>query len=243
MNDEAKKHNQSLPGMGGVFNIVNFQLYHYAGNNPVKYVDPDGKAFCFVTAGIGFGIGFAYGAYKSYTETGSVDLKEAVKDALIGGAIGLGFGATAAVALTGSATASVTVVATSAKAAVAVTVGTTSTMAAKGWGGLQKAGEYGIQTYSQLRNALTKAGEKGYQVHRLIGQRFAKTLGIGDVGKMPSVVLTPEEHQKFTNAWRALIPYGEGTREATRGQIIQAAKQIYKEFPELLKAALKTIEE
>ena len=42
--DEAKKHNQSLPGQGGVFNIVNFQLYHYAGNNPVKYTDPDGKS-------------------------------------------------------------------------------------------------------------------------------------------------------------------------------------------------------
>ena len=33
----------SLPGMGGVFNTVNLQLYHYAGNNPVKYTDPDGK--------------------------------------------------------------------------------------------------------------------------------------------------------------------------------------------------------
>jgi hypothetical protein len=28
--------------MGGVFNLVNLHLYHYAGNNPVKYVDPDG---------------------------------------------------------------------------------------------------------------------------------------------------------------------------------------------------------
>ena len=43
VNDEAKKHNQSLPGMGGVFNVVNLQLYHYAGNNPVKYTDPDGR--------------------------------------------------------------------------------------------------------------------------------------------------------------------------------------------------------
>ena len=52
--DEAKKHNENLPGMGGVFNVVNLQLYHYAGigqrsdselqaNNPVKYVDPDGR--------------------------------------------------------------------------------------------------------------------------------------------------------------------------------------------------------
>ena len=37
--DEADK----LPGMGGVFNSVNLSLFHYAGNNPVKYTDPDGK--------------------------------------------------------------------------------------------------------------------------------------------------------------------------------------------------------
>jgi RHS repeat-associated protein len=44
INDEAKKRNGNLPGMGGVFNYVNLHVYHYAGNNPVKYVDPDGEA-------------------------------------------------------------------------------------------------------------------------------------------------------------------------------------------------------
>ena len=43
VDDEAKKHNENLPGMGGVFNVVNLHLYHYAGNNPVKYTDPDGE--------------------------------------------------------------------------------------------------------------------------------------------------------------------------------------------------------
>jgi len=45
VDDEAKKRNQSLPGMGGVFNYVNLHVYHYAGNNPVKYRDPTGKDF------------------------------------------------------------------------------------------------------------------------------------------------------------------------------------------------------
>ena len=42
INDEAKNHNSNLPGMGGLFNRVNLNLYHYAANNPVKYTDPDG---------------------------------------------------------------------------------------------------------------------------------------------------------------------------------------------------------
>ena len=29
-------------GEGGVYNTVNFNVYHYGGNNPIKYVDPTG---------------------------------------------------------------------------------------------------------------------------------------------------------------------------------------------------------
>ena len=45
--DEAS----NLSGMGGLFNHVNHNLYHYAGNNPIIYTDPTGmfdkKQFCF----------------------------------------------------------------------------------------------------------------------------------------------------------------------------------------------------
>ena len=50
VNDEAKKHNRNLPGLGGIFNTVNFHLYHYAGNNPVKYTDPDGRVLLGINA-------------------------------------------------------------------------------------------------------------------------------------------------------------------------------------------------
>ena len=44
INDEAKRHNQNLPGMGGIFNHINANLYAYAANNPIKYTDPDGRS-------------------------------------------------------------------------------------------------------------------------------------------------------------------------------------------------------
>ena len=44
-----------LAGLGGVYNTVNLHLYHYSGNNPVKYIEPDGKVV-FVSAAIVWGV-------------------------------------------------------------------------------------------------------------------------------------------------------------------------------------------
>src|SRR4030042_1936833 len=37
------KGDDGLPGLGGVFNPVNMNVYQYGGNNPVKFIDPDGR--------------------------------------------------------------------------------------------------------------------------------------------------------------------------------------------------------
>lgn len=57
---------------------------------------------------------------------------------------------------------------------------------------------------------------------------------------MPSIVLTKDEHEQFTAAWREAIGYNNMhsdnvTSSVTRDHILEAARTIYKDYPELLK--------
>ena len=93
INEEAKRYNQTLPGMGGVFNHINSNLYHYAGNNPVKYTDPDGRFLHIVIgAAIGGTVAAAVSAATQYAKDGKID-RNKVLLAAAGGAISGGLAA------------------------------------------------------------------------------------------------------------------------------------------------------
>ena len=78
------------------------------------------------------------------------------------------------------------------------------------------------------------AGKKGeIRAHHLIEQRFHPQIG-GNVKEWPSIVVTRAEHKAFTDAWKEAIPYRKGTRDATRQEVEDAARHIYKDYPEIL---------
>jgi YD repeat-containing protein len=89
-------------------------------------------------------------------------------------------------------------------------------------------------SYGALRYAIKKAGAV-LQAHHLIEKRFARLLNMSP-NEMLSIALTKEQHQFFTNAWRRIIPYGEGTARATREIVEAAARQVYRDYPEILRA-------
>lgn len=92
-----------------------------------------------------------------------------------------------------------------------------------------------IGTYKNLRK--TSKGT-GNEVHHIVEKRFAPTLGIDNTDDMLSITLSKSDHLQFTRAWRSYLPTGH---TYTKDQILSAAKEIYKNYPALLDAALKTI--
>ena len=74
----------------------------------------------------------------------------------------------------------------------------------------------------------------------MIEKHFANIIGIS-TGSMQSIALTKAEHQLFTNAWRTEIGYSSSnaivkTANATKNQVLDAAKRIYTNHPEIIKA-------
>jgi RHS repeat-associated protein len=97
MDLEIRRFISRDPAMDG----ANWWAYCY--NKPLAFIDPDGEIpFCIITGGIGALIGAGYEAFMSWRETGGIAWDRVGKGAVIGGAIGLGFGAGSTFLCTGS---------------------------------------------------------------------------------------------------------------------------------------------
>jgi RHS repeat-associated protein len=122
--------------------------------------------------------------------------------------------------------------------------------AGKGVNGIVRAGarlskftalKYGALTVGKAYNQL-KGKISGAQVHHIIEQRFADLFTeLGKVVTWPSIALTKNEHIMFNTLWRQQIGLKNWksaalrTDNALRKDVINAAKVVYKDYPEILK--------
>ncbi|NUM46806.1 MAG: hypothetical protein HUU38_19040 [Anaerolineales bacterium] len=207
-----------VPGAG---NPMAWDRYAGMMNNPVKYEDPSGH--CVV--------------YKRSADAngplpcGGGGNNDGLGSGGVGGSSGSVRGMNVGVNATGTI------------ASVACADGDCTNEAQVGLNVFQRAAEFGIDTYKNLR-ALTKG--TGLQVHHLIEQRFAKLLGVNP-NDIPSVVLTPKEHAQFTRLWSQLIGYDgwkstTTTSTASVQDIIKAVNTIYGNNPALLQPIMDFFE-
>jgi hypothetical protein len=218
VDDEAKKRNQNLPGMGGVFNVVNLHLYHYAGNNPVKYVDPDGKwldTFLDIAGVIYDIVDITVNPTNPWSW---VSLAADIGCIFIPGATGAGK------LIKGAEKAS--------------DVAQAARLAGKAddFVNAIKSGDRIFGTYSDMKK-VTKGYNHAIETHHLVPQALSGLLGT-KADDMASVVLDLGTHTEYSTAWNAVLD-GIRASENKIEAIRDAAQEIYKDAPDLLKVTEK----
>lgn len=95
-----------------------------------------------------------------------------------------------------------------------------------------------IDTYHNIRKA-TKG--TGLEAHHIVEKRFAKPLNIEtnkSATTMYSTALTKTQHQKYTNQWRELIPYGGNP---SLQKVVETGVKIYGDNPRKMRAFILTL--
>ena len=205
--------------------------YAYCNDNPVNFVDPDGEdpSLIWDIASIGFGIdsfrdNYRAGKYGAAIFDGfgiAVDVVAAFIPIIPGG---------------------IGILRTGNRVLNIADAGIDALKLGDELSSFSHAAEFGVDSYKNLKKSVeaTYGTGSGLEVHHLIEKRFAKQMGMKEVD-MPSIVLTKDEHRQFTAAWREAIGYDKsGAEMFTSGvekeQILNVARDIYKDYPELLKA-------
>ena len=229
VNDEAKKHNQNLPGMGGLFNSVNGNLYHYAGNNPVKYVDPDGK---FLDTFLDI-VGILWDVVEIAAEPANpwswASLAADVGCLFIPGATGGG----KVIKLTEGTRKMGKV------SRVAKTAG-----AADAFVDAIKDGEKIYGKYKDLKK-VTGGYKHTIEAHHLIPQSKKVSAVLGkNIDDYASVVLDKATHKKYTDRWNPLLVELEKItdRDELKERLLKEIKNIYSDSPELYEVSKKWLE-
>lgn len=204
--------------------------YAFCNNNPVNLVDEDGEVVetLWDLASICAGIQ----SLVQNIESGNV--KAAVGD-------GLGIVVDAVAAAVPFVPGGVGAVRTGRKLLDLTEAGVDALKLRDELSSFEHAAEFGIDSYKNLRKSMvsTYGTGSGLEVHHLVEKRFAEIMEFKK-SEIPAIVLTKDEHRRFTNAWRSQIGYGsyvffDKDISSVREQILNSARTVYKDHPDLLK--------